>query len=104
MDLVVQLLHLLCLHIDLGLFHLDFRLILGGQLLNLGVELLGNVGHRPLLILFKLFYVILVLPDLIFKQCDLILEGLLELLKLIFLGDRGILTLLYQLLLRLLEG
>ena len=97
MDLVVQLLHLLCLHIDLGLFHLDFRLILGGQLLNLGVELLGYVGHCPLLILFELFNVVLVLPDLIFKQRDLILEGLLELLKLIFLGDCGVLTLLNEL-------
>jgi hypothetical protein len=97
LDLVIQLLHLLCLHIDLGLFHLDLRLILSGQLLNLGVKLLGNIGHRSLLILLKLFDVILVLPDLIFKQRDLILEGLLELLKFIFLGDRGVLTLLNQL-------
>ena len=65
--------------------------------------MLGNVGHRPLLILLKLFDVILVLPDLIFKQGDLILEGLLELLKFIFLGDRGVLTLLNQLRLSLLK-
>lgn len=66
--------------------------------------MLGNVGHRPLLILLKLFDVILVLPDLIFKQRDLILEGLLQLLKFIFLGDRGVFTVLYQLRLSLLES
>ena len=66
--------------------------------------MLGNIGHRPLLILLKLFDVILVLPDLIFKQRDLILEGLLELLKFIFLGDSGVLTLFYELRLSLLES
>ena len=104
MDLVVQLFHFISLHIDLRLLQLDFGLILGGQLVNLAIELLGNIGQCTLFILFKLFNVILILTDLIFKQGDLILEGLLELLKFILLGDRGILTFLDQLLLGLLES
>jgi hypothetical protein len=67
LDLVVQLFHFLGLNINLRLLLLDFGLILGGQLFNLAIELLGNVGHCPLFILFKLFNIILVLADLILK-------------------------------------
>jgi hypothetical protein len=104
LDLVVQLFHFLSLHIDLRLLQLDFGLILGGQLVNLAIELLGNICQCTLFILFKLFNIILILTDLIFKQGDLILEGLLQLLKLILLCDSCILTLLDQLLLSLLES
>jgi hypothetical protein len=80
LDLVIQLFHFLSFHIDLRFLQLDFGLILGGQLVNLTIELLGNVGHCTLFILFKLFDIILILTDLIFKQRDLILKGLLQLL------------------------
>jgi len=102
--LIIKLLDFLRFDIDLLLFLFDFCLILGCKLLNLRVKILCNVCHGTFFVLLKLFYVILVLSNFILEKSDLILERLLQLFKLIFLGNCSILSLLDQLLLGLFQS